>query len=105
MNEQNFDPKDTNKDGKVSVKEHLMYAADKANEAIDEAAAAIKEGFGEAVDKVKAYQALSPEEKKAKQAEWNEKLSDAADKATDSVKEVMEDIKEGAENLFKKKKD
>lgn len=94
MNEQAFDPQDTNKDGKVSLTEKIMHAADKANEAI-----------GEAVDKVKAYTALSPEEKKIKQEEWNEKLTKAGEKASDSVKDIVEDIKEGAEKLFKGKKD
>ena len=56
MEEQNqntqFDPRDFNKDGKVSVKEQIIYAADKANEAIYEAADSIKEGIGEVAEGV-----------------------------------------------------
>ena len=100
MNEQEFDPKDLNKDGKVSVKEILLSAADKANEAIGEAAQVVKKEVGVMVDKVKEYNALSPEEKKAKQDEWNGKLTEAAEKATDSLKEVVEEVKEGARKTF-----
>ena len=98
MAEQEFDPKDINKDGKVSVKEKLLDAADKANEAIGEAVDTIKE-------KVKEYNALTPEEKKAKQAEWNEKLTQAAERASDSVKGIVDDVKDGAEKLFHGKKE
>jgi division protein CdvB (Snf7/Vps24/ESCRT-III family) len=105
MDEQTFDPKDTNKDGKVSVKEHLMHAADKAGEALDEAGDALKEGFNDVVDKVKAYKAMSPEEKKAKQEEWNGKITAAAEKASDSVKEMVDDLKDEAGKLFKKDKE
>ena len=75
MNEQNqeFDPRDLNKDGKVSVKEKLQFAADKAIEAADSAADAIREGAQELYGKVKDYQALSPEEKKARQDQWRRK--------------------------------
>lgn len=105
MSEQNneFDPKDTNKDGKVSVKKRLLDAADKANEAIGMAADALKEGVDQVVGKVKDYQALSPEEKKAKQEEWKEKASEVAGKAANTAKEVVQDIKEEAEKLFGKK--
>jgi len=101
MNEQEFDPRDLNKDGKVSITEQLLGAADKANEAIDQAVDALKEGARKVFSKVKDYQALSPEEKKAKQDEWKEKATDAANKAADTAKEVFEDVKEGAEKLFK----
>ena len=105
MNEQNqeFDPRDLNKDGKVSVKEKLQFAADKAIEAADSAADAIREGAQELYGKVKDYQALSPEEKKAVQDQWKEKVSDAAEKVADSAKEAFEDVKEGAEKFFNKK--
>lgn len=105
MNEQNqeFDPRDLNKDGKVSVKEKLQFAADKAIEAADSAADAIREGAQELYGKVKDYQALSPEDKKAVQDQWKEKVSDAAEKVADSAKEAFEDVKEGAEKFFNKK--
>ena len=98
MNEQNqeFDPRDLNKDGKVSVKEKLQVAADKAIEAADAAADAIREEAQELYGKVKDYQALSPEEKKAKQDAWKEKAKDA-------FEDVKEDVKEGAEKIFNKK--
>lgn len=105
MCEQNpeFDPRDTNQDGKVSVKERLLDAADKANEAIGIAADAIKDGAKQVIDKVKDYQALSPEEKKAKQDEWKDKATEAVGKAADTAKEFAQDVKEEAEKLFSKK--
>lgn len=59
MNEQNqeFDPRDINKDGKVSAKEKLMDAAEKANEALYEVADVIKDEAVELYGKVKDYQA------------------------------------------------
>ena len=105
MSEQNqeFDPRDLNKDGKVSVKERLMEAADKASEALGLAADAIKDEAKELYGKVKDYQALSPEETKAKQDPWKEKANEAAGKAADTAKEFAEEVKEGAEKLFGKK--
>lgn len=97
-----FDPRDLNKDGKVSLKEQILDAADKGNEMLYQAADAIKGKAKDIAGKVKDYQALSPEEKKAKQEEWNEKLSEAAEKATDAAKEAFEDVKESAGKLFKK---
>ena len=104
MNNQNqgFDPQDLNKDGKVSVKERLQVAAEKAIEAADIAADAIKDGAKELYGKVKDYQALSPEEKKARQDEWKDKATEAAGKAADSAKEFAQEVKEGAERFFKK---
>ena len=99
---QEFDPRDTNKDGKVSFKEQLLDAADKGNEMLYKAADAVKDEAKKIAAKVKDYQALSPEEKKAKQDEWNSKLSDAANKASDTAKEVFEDVKESAQKFFKK---
>ena len=65
MSEQNteFDPMDRNQDGKVSVKERLQEAADKAIEAAEIAAGVIKDEAMELYGKVKDYQTLSPEEK------------------------------------------
>ena len=105
MSEQNqeFDPRDLNKDGKISVKERLLDAASKANEAMEIAAGAIRDEAKEVYGKVKDYQALSPEEKKAKQEVWKEKATDAANKAADAAKEVFEDVKEGAQKLFNNK--
>ena len=41
-------------------------------------------GLGDCVtDKLREYKDLSPEEKKAKQEEWNEKVTKAAEKASD----------------------
>ena len=93
MSEQNqeFDPRDLNKDGKVSV-----------GEALKSAAGAIVEDAEEVVGQVKAYIDLSPEERKAKNEKLKEKASDLADKATAAAKEVLEEVKENAENLFKK---
>lgn len=107
MNENNteFDPRDLDHDGKVSMKEKLLDAADKANEAIYGAADAIKDGARKVIGKVKEYDALSPEEKKARQEEWKEKASDVAGKAADSAKEFAEEVKEGAEKLFGNKKE
>lgn len=50
--------------------------------------------------KVKNYQALSPEEKKAKQEEWKDKATNAANKAADSAKDFAREVKEEAEKLF-----
>jgi hypothetical protein len=102
-NKQEFDHKDTDKDGKVSVKEKLLHVADKINEAMYGAADAVKEGAGKAVDKVKEYQALSPEEKQARQDELNQKATAAATKAGDKAKEIFEDLKEDARKVFGKK--
>ena len=94
MNEQNqeFDPRDYNKDGEVSLEEKIRVAAEKAEEA-----------FGKAADAVKDYQALSPEEKKAKENEWNRKATKFAEKASDKAKELAEEVKSGAEKFFCKK--
>jgi ribonucleotide reductase beta subunit family protein with ferritin-like domain len=100
MNEQEFDPRDTNKDGKVSARERLLDAANKANEAIDIAAGVIRDEAKELYGKVKDYQALSPEEKKARQDEWKDKATDAANKAADTAKEFAQEVKEEAEKLF-----
>ena len=102
MSEQNqeFDPRDTNKDGKVSTKEKLLDAAEKANEALYEVADVIKDEAVELYGKVKDYQALSPEEKKARQDQWKDKATDAASKAADAAKDFAQEVKEGAEKLF-----
>ena len=100
MNEQEFDPRDTNKDGKVSARERLLDAANKANEAIDIAAGVIRDEARELYGKVKDYQALSPEEKKAKQDEWKDKATDAANKAADTAREFAQEVKGEAEKLF-----
>ena len=94
MDEQNqeFDPRDVNQDGKVSVKEMLQGAAD-----------AVKDGVDKVIGKVKDYQALTPEEKKAKEDEWNRKATAFAEKASDKAKEMAEEVKESAERLFGKK--
>ena len=104
MNEQEFDPRDTNKDGKVSAKERLLDAANKANEAIDITAGVIRDEAKELYGKVKDYQALSPEEKKAKQDEGKEKGTDSTNKAADTAKEFAEEVKEEAQKLFGNKK-
>lgn len=106
MNDHNpeFAPRDRDQDGKVSVKERLQDAADKAIEAADIAAGAIKDGATGLYGKVKDYQALSPEEKKARQNGWKEKASDVAEKVADTAKVFAQEVKEGAEKLFKKKK-
>ena len=105
MNEQNqeFDPRDTNKDGKVSAKEKLLDAAEKANEALYEVADVIKDEAVELYGKVKDYQALSPEEKKARQGQWKDKATDAANKAADSAKDFAREVKEEAEKLYRNK--
>lgn len=101
-NKQEFDPRDTNKDGKVSVKEKILHAADKINEAMYGAADAVKEGAGKVVGKVKDYKALSPEEKQARQDQLNQKATDAANKASDKAKEIFQDLKEDARKVFGK---
>ena len=100
MNEQEFDPRDTNKDGKVSARERLLDAANKANEAIDIAAGVIRDEARELYGKVKDYQALSPEEKKARQDEWKGRATDAANKAADTAREFAQEVKGEAEKLF-----
>lgn len=99
---QEFNPMDLNQDGKVSVKERLQYAADKANEAISIAADVIKDEAKEAYERVKEYQALSPEEKKARQDEWKEKATEMAGKAADAAKGFAGEVKENAEKILKK---
>lgn len=105
MNEQNqeFDPRDYNKDGEVSLEEKIRVAAEKAEEAFGKAADAVKEGVEMVVGKVKDYQALSPEEKKTKEDEWNRKATEFAGKASDKAKEIAEAVKSGAEKFFCKK--
>ena len=60
MNEQEFDPRDTNKDGKVSAKERLLDAANKANEAIDITAGVIRDEAKELYGKVKGLSGPLP---------------------------------------------
>ena len=88
-----------------SVKDLLLDAADMANEAIGKAVDAIKEGARQVADKVKEYDALSPEEKKTKQEEWKAKAYEVAEQASDAVVDLADDIKEGAEKLFGNKED
>ena len=95
-----FDPRDLNKDGKVSLDERIRAAAGKAEEAFGAAAGAVKGGVDRMVEKVKDYKALSPEEKKAKEEEWNRKATDLAGKASDKAKEIAVEVKE---KLFGKK--
>lgn len=99
---QEFDPRDLNQDGKVSIKEQLIDAANKGGEMLSKAADAVKEETEKVIGKVKDYKELTPEEKKAKQDEWNVKVTDAATKASDAISGVVEDVKEGALKLFKK---
>ena len=105
MNEQNqeFDPRDYNKDGKVSIEEKIRAAAEKAEEAFGKATGAVKDSVEQVIGKVKDYQAMSPEEKKAREDEWNRKATEFAGKASDKAKELAGEVKEGAEKLFCKK--
>ncbi len=122
---QEFDPRDLNKDGKVSFKEKMQDAAKKAGEALNMAGAAIKDEAGDAfanvkqeagevfdkvkqgtddvIGKVKDYANLSPEERKARNDAILDKASAAADRVADAAKVVYNDAKESAEKLFKKK--
>ena len=105
MNEHNqeFDQRDCNKDGKVSIDEMIRAAAEKAEDVLGKAAGAVKDGVEQVVGKVKDYQALSPEEKKAREDEWNRKATEFAEKASDKAKELAEEVKEGAGKFFGKK--
>ena len=58
MNEQEFDPRDLNQDGKVSLKEKILDMADKANEKLSDVAEEIK---GEAIE---AYEEVKKEGEK-----------------------------------------
>ena len=100
MNE-TFDPRDRNHDGKVSIGEKLLDAADKANEAIYESVDAIKAGAGQAVNKAK--ETLESEEVKAKTEQIKVKAKEAADKVVEAAKDVIDDVKEGAGKLRAKK--
>lgn len=93
MNEQNqdFDPRDYNKDGKVTFDEVLKSAAE-----------SIREGAEEVVGQVRAYADLTPEERKVKNEELKQKASILADEAAATAKEVFGEMKENAEKLFKK---
>ena len=101
---QEFDPKDRNQDGKVTLDERLQYAADKAGEVLKTATDSVVAGAGKVAEKVKAYADLSPEERKAKNAEMKEKALDAAEKAIDSAKETFKEVKEDVEEYIEKKK-
>lgn len=127
MSEENkeFDPKDLNKDGKVSFKERMQDAAKKAGEALNIAGSAIKDEAGDAlssvrqeagevldkvmqgteeiIGKVKDYANLSPEERKVRNEEILDKASMAADKVAEAAKSVYNDAKDSAEKLFGKK--
>ncbi|MBP5505696.1 MAG: hypothetical protein J6X89_06315 [Bacteroidales bacterium] len=109
-----FDPRDRNQDGKVSVKEIMQDAVDKVDAAFTKAGDAIRDQAGDVIDKVKqgadnvvgkvkGYADMTPEERKAKNQEFLDKASGVADKIADATKEVYEDVKEGAEKLFSKK--
>ena len=102
MSEEQFDPRDLNKDGKVTLEEKLRYAAGKAGAAISSAAKNIKEDATEMVGKVKDYKNATPEERKAKNDEVKGKVSDAADKVEDAAKKVFGQVKDAAGKLFKK---
>ncbi len=99
---QEFDPRDLNQDGKVSFEERVKDAANKTGEALKTAAGAVAEGTGKAVDQVKTYVEMSPEERKCKNEELKEKAADLAGKATAAAKEVIEEVKEEAGKIFKK---
>ena len=91
MSEEQFDPRDLNQDGKVTLDEKIRYAAGKAGDAISGAAKAVKD-----------YATGTPEERKAKNEEIKGKISEAADKVEAGAKKVYGEVKEGAEKLFKK---
>ena len=97
-----FDPRDRNKDGKVSVAERLMDAAGKAGEAFLEVADATLDGAKMVVGKVKDYAELSPEERQVKNEEIRMKASNAADKAVDAAKGAFNDVKAASERFFNK---
>ena len=101
-NKQEFDPRDLNHDGKVSFDEKLKDAANKTGAALKNAAGAVVDGTKEVAGKVKDYVDMTPEERKIKNAEIKDKVSDAANKAANAAKGAFEDVKEGAEKLFKK---
>jgi len=90
-NNPQFDPRDLNQDGKVTLDEKIRYAAGKAGDAISGAAKSVKD-----------YAKATPEERKAKNDEIKGKISQAADKVEDAAKKVYGEMKEGAEKLFKK---
>ena len=93
-NNTQFDPRDRNQDGKVSLEEKVRYAAEKAGDAISGAAKAVKD-----------YAKGTPEDRKAKNEEIKGKISAAADKVEDAAKKVYGEVKEGAEKLFKKEEE
>ena len=78
----------------ASFQDQVKDAADKAGKDVNAAADAIIEGAGKVTDKLREYKELSPEEKKAKQEEWNQRVTKAAEKASDALKEGFEEIKE-----------
>lgn len=77
------DPRDLNGDGKVTFDEKIKYAAAKAGEKIEEAAAEVKEGAK------KLYDKAAPKAKEVF-AEVKEKAEDLSDKAKCKINSLKE---------------
>ena len=87
--EMNKDPRDLNGDGKVTIDEKIKYAAAKAGEKIEEAAAEVKVGAKKLYDKAapKAKEVFAEVKVKA------EDLSDKAKCKINSLKDKKEEDK------------
>lgn len=96
MNEQEFDPRDLNKDGKVTLGEKIQYAAQSAVETVKESAQTVAAS-------VKKFSDATPEERKEKTDEIKAKVNKAAGQVVDKAKEVYGEMKENAEKILAKK--
>jgi len=91
-------PMDLNGDGKVTMKEKILYTADKASEKLEDAFKEMKDDAVEAVGKAKEFynEKIDPEVDKAvgKAKEfYNEKVDPVVDKAVDKTKEAYDKVK------------
>lgn len=82
--EQKFDPRDLNQDGKVTLKEKVQYGAKQAYEKLDEASEKLGKVADAAADKAKEVYA----DAKVKGAEFADKAKDVYGKAKDKAEEL-----------------
>ena len=96
-NKQEFDKRDLNKDGKVSLGEKIGYSIDKAQEKLEEAAAQAKVKAEELKEKAPGKIAEMKQEVKEAAEQAKVKAAELKDKASEKFAEMKEETKEAAD--------
>ena len=99
MSEQEFDKRDLNKDGKVSLGEKIGYSIDKAQEKLEEAAGKAKVKAEELKEKAPGKFAEMKEEVKEAADKAKVKAAELKGKASEKFAEMKEETKEARKEL------